>query len=104
MIATFYPLLLLFSPSILIAISSISLFQFTQMFKGFVEVVKVTKGNAAWKFFQPHLKQIGFVLESGLGPASKFAPNTTHVVLVAVMLCMIICTERLRSAIVAKRP
>ncbi|KAK3240779.1 hypothetical protein CYMTET_49409 [Cymbomonas tetramitiformis] len=101
--AAFYPLLLIFSPSILIALSSICLFQFTQGFKAFIMVSKEVKGNQVWKFVQPHCHQLGLVLESVLGPAQKFSPSTTHVVLVALMLGMIICAERIRTAILSSK-
>eukprot|EP00241_Pyramimonas_parkeae_P010088 CAMPEP_0114249566 /NCGR_PEP_ID=MMETSP0058-20121206/14213_1 /TAXON_ID=36894 /ORGANISM="Pyramimonas parkeae, CCMP726" /LENGTH=109 /DNA_ID=CAMNT_0001363125 /DNA_START=62 /DNA_END=391 /DNA_ORIENTATION=+ len=99
MASAFLPIMVLFVPGAAIVFASISLFQFTQLFKAFVAVSQKSRGNAVWKFFQPHLKQMGAVLQSVLGPADKFNVNLTHVVLVALMITIIVCAERLRSVI-----
>jgi hypothetical protein len=51
-------------------------------------------------FFLAVLKQVAVVLENALGgTAGGVKTNLTHVLLVAVVLTVLFCTERIRSAL-----
>ena len=66
--------------------------------KAAIGTASETRGNALWQAAQPSLENIARVMEQTLGRAAGFNPNTTHVLLTALTLAVIICAERIRSA------
>eukprot|EP00227_Mantoniella_beaufortii_P014608 CAMPEP_0197579516 /NCGR_PEP_ID=MMETSP1326-20131121/3513_1 /TAXON_ID=1155430 /ORGANISM="Genus nov. species nov., Strain RCC2288" /LENGTH=108 /DNA_ID=CAMNT_0043143007 /DNA_START=62 /DNA_END=388 /DNA_ORIENTATION=- len=95
----FYPLIILSAPSILIALSSLSLHQFKVLFITFVNAAAQKEGNFVWTKVQPFLNDLAHIMESILGRATGFSPNLTHVMLCAVLMGVIIGLERVRGAI-----
>jgi hypothetical protein len=77
---------------------TIALHQFKVFFVAFVSAASETRGNALWQAAQPSLENVARVMEQTLGRAAGFNPNTTHVLLTALTLAVIICAERIRSA------
>lgn len=99
----FAPLVALALPGVLVVVASLALFQFQALFRSFVVLASQRHGSAAWELVQPALKRFAAVLEQMLGPATKFAPNTTHVFLAALMLTVVFAGERVRGAVLHKR-
>jgi hypothetical protein len=118
-------IVVLFAPAGLLLLASISLFQFTTLWRAFAAAVSSKSGSAAWKTVQPALKQLEIILENALGSSpSSFKTNATvrgsahakrharapdaslasaappaqHCLLVAVILAVLIAGERIRSA------
>lgn len=90
------PLLLIFLPSLYIFGAAIGLLQFQVLFAGLASLVAKAKSIPYLEFAVPVLKTLVQFLERVFGPASKFAPNSTQVILVAVMLAVIVHCERSR--------
>lgn len=50
------------------------------------------------------LKNLVSTLEAGFGPAYKFQPNGTQIVLVALILVVAVSTERIVAALQTRAP
>jgi hypothetical protein len=71
-------LVILFAPAGLLLLASISIFQFTTLWRAFAAAVSTKSGSAAWKTVQPALKQLEVIIENALGgPPSTFKTNAT---------------------------
>lgn len=68
-------------------------------FVAFVTAASDTRGSPVWRAVQPFLADVARVMEQTLGRAAGFNPNLTHVLLTALLLAVMIGTERIRHAI-----
>ncbi|WIA15679.1 hypothetical protein OEZ85_002305 [Tetradesmus obliquus] len=83
-------LTLVFAPSLYIVLSCCALAQFNLIFNGISSLAFHMQRTPALEALAPLLKAFVKYLESIFGPAYKFVPNPTHVLLVAVMLAFIV--------------
>ena len=59
--------------------------------------------NALWRAVQPVLKQQLTFFESIFGQPATFTPSTTHVILVAILLALVVHLDAVRRAVAARR-
>ncbi|GAX85659.1 hypothetical protein CEUSTIGMA_g13074.t1 [Chlamydomonas eustigma] len=90
------PLVVLFLPSLYIVGALFSLLQFQVLIaligKGVLELKKIPSLSS----LLPFVVGLNDYLVKVFGPAQKFVPQPTHVLLVALMMAVIIHTERMR--------
>ncbi|KAK9845471.1 hypothetical protein WJX81_007376 [Elliptochloris bilobata] len=98
MTETLAPLVWLWAVPLYIAGGFLGLLQFKFVFSGLTNVSAWRSKMWVWQRVRPGLKTLVANMEATFGPAHKFIPNTTHVLLVAVMLVIMVSTERLLSA------
>ncbi|KAK9817248.1 hypothetical protein WJX72_011832 [[Myrmecia] bisecta] len=85
---------LLWSVPILLLTSVLSLGQFKIIFSLASDQVAKRHGSAVWTAARPYLERLIRLLESSFGPAHKFSPSATQVVLVALILALLFSVER----------
>ena len=66
----------------IILVSFFGLLQFKLLFNTLAILASDRKGGVVWKKVQPLLSDLVGSLEASLGPASKFTPSLTHILLV----------------------
>lgn len=92
-------LIMLWAPSAYILMAFFSLMQFKIFFTVFTNLCTARVNVSVWRqTVQPVLKRVLSTMESTFGPATKFTPGLTHILLVAVMLVMLTVGERIVSA------
>jgi asparagine N-glycosylation enzyme membrane subunit Stt3 len=89
---------LIWAPTAFILLAFAGLMQFRLMYGAMSSVFQTRKGGYVWRQVQPVLADIVGSLESSLGPASKFTPSLTHILLVGVILAIGLGTERVAAA------
>lgn len=89
-------LALIWMPTVMILISFAGLMQFKLMYGALSSVFQVRRGGAVWRKIQPTLGDVATSMEASIGPASKFTPSLTHILLVGVILSILLAAERTR--------
>lgn len=89
-------LVLLFTPTLYILLACCSLLQFSLIFNGLSNLAYHLERTPALEAVAPLSKAIVRYLEAVFGPAYKFSPNPTHVLLVAVLLAVVAQGQRNR--------
>lgn len=89
-------LTLLWAPTGIIITSFLGLLQFKLLYSTFTMLAMNRKGGFVWKKIQPVLSDFVGSLEGSIGPASKWSPNLTQILLVGVALTVLLASERNR--------
>mmetsp|Transcript_10316 Transcript_10316/g.31044 ORF Transcript_10316/g.31044 Transcript_10316/m.31044 type:complete len:122 (-) Transcript_10316:1875-2240(-) len=89
-------LAVLWAPTVIILISFFGLLQFKLLFSSLAVIASNRKGGWVWGKVQPLLSDLVNSLEASLGPASKFTPTLTHILLVGVAVTLLVTSERTR--------
>ncbi|KAL4422813.1 hypothetical protein ABPG75_009010 [Micractinium tetrahymenae] len=88
------PLAVIFGPVLYIFVAALSLSQFKIAYNFLARFVYQKSRNPVWEVVQPPLRQQLAFFESVFGQPATFTPTTTHVLLVAIMIALIVHTQR----------
>jgi len=96
LVASLGPVYVVATPVLALFLSSFVTAQFVQIFRILAMQVTKTGGSKVWKrYVKPLAKRVLQILESVLGKASELQVSTTHVFLVALMIIVLIASERI---------
>ncbi|PRW32865.1 MFS general substrate transporter isoform C [Chlorella sorokiniana] len=84
----------IFLPALYIFASVISFTQFKVVYGAFARLALTRSSNPLWQQVQPVLRQLLTFCEAIFGQPATFTPNTTHVLLVAIMIVLLVNLRR----------
>eukprot|EP00898_Chlorokybus_atmophyticus_P007737 jgi/Chlat1/7965/Chrsp69S07397 len=97
------PALVLVGAPLTVLVAALSLSSSAQLYAALAAAAKTRAGGVAWKYVQPYVLQLVRHLERSLGTPESFAQKLqpTHALLLAVVIVLLVCLERIRAEIAA---